>query len=61
MSAIPEGQQSMELEFQLLFTFRDSFDALSGFCSVNLMMRDMEEGGAAKREVKGVKCSSSKL
>lgn len=40
----------MELEFQLLFTFRDSFDALSNFWSVNSMMRDMEEGGAVKGE-----------
>lgn len=40
----------MELEFQLPFTFHDSFDALSDFCSVDMMMRDMEERGAVKGE-----------
>lgn len=50
MPGISKGRQSMELEFQLLFTFHDSFDALSNFWSVNSMMHDMEEGGAVKGE-----------
>jgi len=42
----------MVLDFHLLFTFSNNFDALNGFHSVNLMVHDMEgeddEGGGKK-------------
>lgn len=53
ISGIPEGRQSMVLDFHLLFTFSNSFDALNGFRSANLMMRDMEEGESTREEANG--------
>lgn len=42
----------MVLDFHLLFTFSNNFDALNGFHSVNLMMRDMEGGDSVRGEAK---------